>query len=55
MNQQNNVKFYLMQKALEYLVEKDVITQKEAINEEERARASRYNAEILRPDREYIR
>ncbi|QQR30701.1 hypothetical protein I5Q82_03075 [Acutalibacter muris] len=49
MNQQNNVKFYLMQKALEYLVEKDVITQKES------DRASRYNAEILRPDREYIR
>ena len=49
MNQQNNVKFYLMQKALEYLMEKDAITQKES------DRASRYNAEILQPDREYIR
>lgn len=49
MNQQNNVKFYLMHKALEYLVEKGAITQDEA------DRASRHNAEILRPDREYIR
>lgn len=49
MNQQNNVKFYLMQKALEYLVEKGAITQ------EESDRVSRHNAEILRPDREYIR
>lgn len=49
MNQQNNVKFYLMQKALEYLVEKGAITQDEADC------TSRYNGEILRPDREYIR
>ena len=49
MNQQNNVKFYLMQKALEYLVENSAITQDEA------ERTSRYNAEILHPDREYIR
>ena len=49
MNQQNNVKFYLMKKALKYLVEKGAITQEEA------DRTRRYNAEILRPDREYIR
>ena len=49
MNQETNVKFYLLQKALDFLVEQG------AINEEERARASRYNAEILHPDREYIR
>ena len=49
MNQQNNVKFYLMQKALKYLVEKGTITKEEA------DRASRYNAEMLRPDKEYIR
>ncbi|QQR30554.1 hypothetical protein I5Q82_02150 [Acutalibacter muris] len=49
MSQQNNVKFRLMQKALEYLVEKGAITK------EESDRTSRYNAEILRPDREYIR
>lgn len=49
MNQQDNVKFYLMQKVLEYLLEKGAITQ------EESDRTSRYNAEILHPDREYIR
>lgn len=49
MNQENNVKYYLLQKALDLLVEQG------AINEEEHARTSRYNAEILHPDREYIR
>lgn len=49
MSQQNNVKFYLLQKALDFLLEKRAITQ------EEFERASRYNAEILHPDREYIR
>lgn len=49
MNQQNNAKYYLMQKALEYLIEKGAITPEEA------DRTSRHNAEILRPDREYIR
>ena len=49
MNQENNVKFYLLQKAL------DLLLAQGAINEEERARASRHNAEILHPDREYIR
>lgn len=48
MNQENNVIFYLLQKALDFLLEQGAI-------KEERARASRYNAEILRHDREYIR
>ncbi len=49
MNQQNNVRYYRLQKALDFLLEQG------AISEEERERASRYNAEILHPDREYIR
>ncbi|WP_217957897.1 hypothetical protein [Acutalibacter muris] len=49
MNQQNNARFYFMQKALEYLLEKGAIIQEEA------DRTSRNNAEILRPDPEYIR
>lgn len=49
MNQQNNVRYYLLQKALDFLLEQGAITK------EEQERTSRYNAEVLRPDWEYIR
>jgi hypothetical protein len=49
MNQQNNATYYFFRKALEFLLEKG------AISQDEFERASRHNAEILRPDREYIR
>lgn len=49
MNNANNVKFYYMKKALVFLLENGAITQ------EEYERACGYNAEILRPDPEYIR
>lgn len=49
MNQRNNVRYYYLEWALCFLFKKGAITQ------EEYERASRYNAEILRPDREYIR
>ena len=48
-SQQNNVKYYFIQKALKFLLEKGAVTQ------EEFERASRYNAESLHLDREYIR
>lgn len=49
MNQQNNATYYFLRKALEFLLERG------AISQEEFERASRYNAESLHPDREYIR
>lgn len=49
MNQEKNVKFYLLQKALDFLLEQGAITKEECED------ASRRNAEILHPDREYIR
>ena len=49
MNQQNNAIYYFLQKVLEYLVEKG------AISQDEFERTSKYNAENLRPDPEYIR
>lgn len=49
MDNTNNVRYYLLQKTLAYLVEKGAITEDEART------TSRNNAEILHPDREYIR
>lgn len=49
MNQQNNAKYYFFQKVLSMLLEHGAITQKEFED------TSRYNAEKLRPDPEYIR
>lgn len=48
MNQQNNATYYFLQKALEFLLER------EAISQDEFERASRHNAESLHPGREYI-
>ena len=49
MNAKNNVKYYRLKKALEFLLEMGAITQEEC------ERACRHNAEILHPDPEYIR
>ncbi len=48
MNIKSNVNYYYLALALRFLLERGKIT------EEEYGRICRYNAEILRPDSEYI-
>ncbi len=49
MNLNNNIKYYYLSKALQFLLERGAISQAEY----EQIRG--YNAEFLRPDSEYIR
>lgn len=49
MNVKNNIKFYYLSKALQFLLEKGAITQ------DEYEAVCGYNAEILQPDGGYIR
>ena len=49
MNLANNIKYYYLTKALDFLLEQGAITQAEYDE------VCRYNAEVLHPDSEYIR
>lgn len=49
MNTRNNVRYYFLERAMRLLLEKEKVSQ------DEYERTCRRNAEILRPDPEYIR
>ena len=49
MNLNNNVKYYYLSKALQFLLKQGAISQAEY------EQVRRYNAEFLHPDSEYIR